>query len=434
MKKIAAFILAAVLALSLSLPADAEQPSGYALARVVVLSRHNIRSPLSDGGSLLGDITPHAWISWSSGSSELTLKGAVLETMMGQYFRLWLESEGLIPANWHPEEGAVRLYANAKQRTQATARYFSAGLFPVSVVPIEMHGPYDSMDETFALKLRFYSDAYAEAALEEIYEIGGGNGLKGYSKQLKDAIALLMDVADVEQSEAYRSGKFGDLLRDETVITMEPDKSPAMTGPIKNATSLADALKLQYYEEPDALKAAFGHELTRDDWYAICNIVEVYGAMLFTSPLVCINSAHPMLQELKSEMEQEGRMFSFLCGHDANLASVLASLRVEDYELPNTLEPKTPIGAKLTFERYLDAEGAAWYKVNMVYQSTDQLRSAEPLTLANPPMREALHFEGLNANDAGMIPEAELLNRFQEAIDAFDALEEEYADVEADAA
>ena len=74
-----------------------------------------------------------------------------------------------------------------------------------------------------------------------------------------------------------------------------------MTGPIKNATSLADALKLQYYEEPDALKAGFGHELTRDDWYAICNIVEVYGAMLFTSPLVCFNSAHPMLQELKSE-------------------------------------------------------------------------------------------------------------------------------------
>jgi hypothetical protein len=34
---------------------------------------------------------------------------------------------------------------------------------------------------------------------------------------------------------------------------MAPDKSPAMTGPIKNATSLADALKLQYYEEPDAL-------------------------------------------------------------------------------------------------------------------------------------------------------------------------------------
>ena len=100
--------------------AHAEQ-SGYTLDRVVILSRHNIRSPLSGSGSLLGDITPHEWFSWTSAPSELSLRGAVLETMMGQYFRLWLEEEGLFPENWQPEENAVRFYANAKQRTLATA-------------------------------------------------------------------------------------------------------------------------------------------------------------------------------------------------------------------------------------------------------------------------------------------------------------------------
>ena len=39
---------------------NAEQSDGT-LDRVVILSRHNIRSPLSGSGSMLGDITPHEW-------------------------------------------------------------------------------------------------------------------------------------------------------------------------------------------------------------------------------------------------------------------------------------------------------------------------------------------------------------------------------------
>jgi len=44
-----------------------------------------------------------------------------------------------------PEEGAVRFYANAKQRMQVTARYFSSGLLPVADVPVERHAEYDTM-------------------------------------------------------------------------------------------------------------------------------------------------------------------------------------------------------------------------------------------------------------------------------------------------
>ena len=425
-------VLTALLILLLPLFAAAEQPEqpkAYTPDRVVVLSRHNIRSPLTDGGSLLGEITPHTWFNWTSASGELSLKGAMLEVLMGEYFRLWLEDEGLIPANWQPDEKAARFYANAKQRTQATARYFSAGLLPVSVVPIEMHVAYDTMDETFTPKLRFVSDTYTEAALEEIAAMGGEKGIAGFSERLKDAISLLMNVTDMEESEAYRSGEYGDLLNGETVVTLEQDKEPGMSGPIKTATSVADALKFQYYEEADELKAAFGHELTREDWQALCGIVETYGAMLFTAPLIAVNAAHPLLQEIKSEMEQEGRVFSFLCGHDSNLASVLAALNVEDYALPDTLEPKTPIGGKLVFERYLDANGEAWYKIEIIYQSTEQLRNCAPLSLENPPMRIPLSLKGVPVNEDGYVAEKDLLDRFQEAIDAYDLLPEEYADL-----
>ena len=153
--------LGCALAMTLCLlaPAFAEEKAAdkaYALDKVVVLSRHNIRSPLSGGGSLLGDITPHEWFQWTSNPSELSLRGAMLETIMGQYFRLWLEEEGLFPENYRPDEKTVRFYANAKQRTLATARYFSAGLLPVAETYIESHAPYDTMDPTFTPALNSF--------------------------------------------------------------------------------------------------------------------------------------------------------------------------------------------------------------------------------------------------------------------------------------
>ncbi len=56
---------------------DKEADGKYTLDKVVVLSRHNIRSPLSGSGSLLGDITPHTWFQWTSQPSELSVRGAV---------------------------------------------------------------------------------------------------------------------------------------------------------------------------------------------------------------------------------------------------------------------------------------------------------------------------------------------------------------------
>ena len=413
---------------SSTIPATADEEQAYTLDEVVVLSRHNIRSPLSGSGSLLGDITPHKWFDWTSNPSELSLRGAMLETQMGQYFRLWLEDEGLFPENYRPEDGAVRFYANAKQRTQATARYFSAGLLPVAAVPVESHAEYDTMDPTFNPVLTFCTDEYAEDAVAQIAEKGGVAGLEGIHAKLLDAIELLMDVTDMDESEAYRSGKFGDLLADGTTIKLELGKEPGMTGPIKTATSVADALTFQYYEMADDKAAAFGHDLTREDWLKIHSIVDAYTGTLFESPLVAVNVAHPLLQEILSEMTTEGRKFSFLCGHDSNVASVLAALGVEEYELPDTVEPKTPIGVKLVFETWSSEDGEAYAKVRLVYQSTEQLRGIMPLSLDKPPVSFDIDLPGLERNADGYYRLDDVLDCLQNAIDAYDELIQTYSE------
>jgi len=100
------------------------------------MSRHNIRSPLTSGGAAYMRVTPHDWFKWTSPSSQLSLRGGVLETAMGQFFRKWVVAEDLLPDNYRPEGEEVLFYANSRQRTFATAKCFSAGFLPFANVEI----------------------------------------------------------------------------------------------------------------------------------------------------------------------------------------------------------------------------------------------------------------------------------------------------------
>lgn len=432
MKRLSVILLALCLVLCAVVSAGAEETSsGYTLNRVVVLSRHNIRSPLSEKGSLLSDITPHEWFAWTSEPSELSLRGAMLETTMGQYFRLWLEEEGLFPRNYIPAGETVRFYANGLQRTQATARYFSAGLLPVAAVPVECHVEYNETDSTFLPNILYMTDAYAADVRKEIAEAGGGEGLEGWRDKVRDAVEKIMYVTDMADSEAYREGKYGDLLNGDSELILEAGDEPRMNGAMKYALSLSDALVLQYYEEPDEVKAAFGHEMTEEDWKTVGSMLGAYEEILFCAPSLACNLAHPMLEEICREMNAEGRQFSFLCGHDSTLSSFLAALDVEDYELPGAVEPRTPIGSKVVFSRWLDEDGTASWKIEMVYQSTAQLRAITPLSLEEPPMIVPLSLKGAEAGADGMIPEEALMRLFEEKIAELDAIEERYEDGEA---
>ena len=72
----------------------------------------------------------------------------------------------------------------------------------------------------------------------------------------------------------------------------------------------SDAIVLQYYEEDDPVKAAFGRELTMEEWTHLADITTTYQTMRF------------------------------------NVATVLGALGVTDYELPETIERRTPFGVK----------------------------------------------------------------------------------------
>ncbi len=403
-------------------PQAPDVSDAYTLKKVVILSRHNIRAPLSGEGSFLSTATPHTWFQWTADTSQLSLRGGILETMMGQYFRKWLESEELIPENYQPEDGEVRFYANAKQRTQATARYFASGMLPVAIVDIERHADYDTMDETFTPKLHFLNDAFEKTAMEEIAAFGGDKGLEGLDSQMTDAYALLEDVLDLQDSEAYKKGELTGFTPGNIQIKLNLDEEPGMEGDLKTSTQLADALVLQYYEEEDPKEAAFGHDLTMEDWQTLDSIKELYSKILFTSDSVAVNVAQPLLVEIKNELQEENRRFTFLCGHDSNVASVLAAMGVEEYSLPGTVERDTPIGVKLVFEVYEGPDQQDYCRIRLVYQTTQQIRELEPLDLDTPPASFAPDFRGMEKNADGLYLLEDVYTRIQEGLDLYDTL------------
>ena len=392
----------------------------YKLKEVVILSRHNIRSPLSTNGSTLSKMTPHEWTEWSSAASELTLRGGVLETEMGQFFRKWTVEEGLFKENYVPTVDEVNLYANSMQRCIATAQYFSSGFMPVAGLHVNHRYVPSKMDPVFFPRLTKSSEAFRTEAMKQINAMGGKDGLVGINKSLKDSYDIISKVLDMKQSEYYKKGEVKDFVDNDTRITLNLNQEPGMKGSLKNANSASDAFILQYYEEPDALKAAFGHKLSLEDWTKIARIKDVYGDVLFTAPIVAVNVAHPLLQYMYDELNADTRKFTFLCGHDSNIASVDAALGVEDYSLPNSIEKKTPIGSKLVFEKWVDAAGKAYVAINLVYQSTGQLKQMSLLDLRHTPQIYALKLKGLTQNTDGLYTFEDVNNRFLQAIRAYD--------------
>ena len=403
-------------------PAEESISDDYSLEEVVVLSRHNIRSPLTGGGSVLDTMTDHEWFEWTSSASELSLRGGALETMMGQYFRKWLVSEGLMEENEMPEDGEVRIYANAKQRTIATARYFASGFLPVADTDVEYNADYDTMDPVFNPVFTFMSDSYAKAVEEAMHEYDDD------INALKPSYELLQKVIDYEKSKGCLSGSCPVFSTTDSEFTLALGKEPTVKGTLKTACSLSDALVLQYYEEPDKVKAGFGHDLSEADWESISKIKDVYSQVLFCSPIIAVNAAHPLLMEIQKELNQEGRKFTFLCGHDSNVLTVLSALGVQSYELPDAIEKQTPIGCKLLFEKWVNKDNEKFIRLRMIYESPDQLRELKMVTPDTPPCSYDLTLPGIERNEDGLYRFSDVMTRFNEQIAAYDQLQKDYAD------
>ena len=390
----------------------------YQLKQVVVMSRHNIRSPLTSGGAVHMRVTPYQWFQWTSPSSQLSLRGGLAETVMGQFFRKWVVGEGLLPDNYRPEGEEVLFYANSRQRTFTTAKYFSAGFLPFANVEITHKLAEDKMDPVFTPQFTKMNDAYRQQVLSEINAMHGGP--QAWMQSMRPTLQLMEQVIDMAHSPAAQNDTTH-FWFDDTKFVIEKGDEPRMTGGYKLANSVADALVLQCYESESM--TAFGTELTTQQWRDICRVKQVYDALLFTTHSAAINLAYPLISRIRQELNRTDRKFMFLCGHDSNLASIGAALRLIYPETQNAFEIHTPIGSKLVFEKWSDGS-ETYVGINMVFAKVSQLQNRSLLTLQEPPMVLPVTVDGLTPNADGLYRLSDLDHRMQETIAEYEAIED----------
>ena len=369
MKKFLSLMIVFVVAVSFFSAAHAMD---YQLEQVVVISRHNLRNSLKAGEE----------------RGLLTLRGGEMETLMGQYFEARLRAQGLFPKNAQPAVGEVRFYANSYQRTIATAKYFSAGAFPIANIPIEYHRALNQKDRIFlpptdpALKKKLSAEL---------------NSKKLFADMRKE-------IATVERlsGEKFNPADSSAELRDSVVEWKT-------TGSVNKLYLAADALLMDYYDE----KFSCSDSEMRD----VARVSSIMINSNFDRPLCAKVFAAPMLAVVADELNTPERKFSFICGHDSNLSNVLTALGVEDYTLPGTFEWRVPIASKLVIKKFRGSDGNEYARLSLVYPSAAQIVNREMLTLDNPPMKIPLNLRGLQTVDADAIYKfSDVMQRISDAM------------------
>lgn len=384
---------------------------GYVLDKMLIVSRHNIRAPLSGPGSVPYMITPNKWIAWTAPAGQLSLHGGVAETIMGQYFRKYLEDEGFMPENWQPAEGQVRFYANSFQRTIATAQYFSSGMLPIANVKVERKLELNGSDPVFLPYMGFDAKQIQDT-IDYDNSLANGKGILGVLFNLSADIDKLEYVLDFKDSEYAKSRGVEHLDRNDFAIKLsgKDENIVGYKGMMYDIVSASDTLIMQYYEIPDNKAAAFGKDFSEEDWKSIGHILSVSNHLHFANPVIAKRLTQNILPEMERELNTEERKFTFLCGHDTNISSLMAILNTEDYSLPGTIAEETAIGGKIVIEKRIGSDGKAYANVNMVYASDEQLRNCQQLTLDNPPMIYPITFKDLQKNADGLYLWNDIMN------------------------
>ena len=410
MRKFFNLFIAVAFIISITNFAYAEQ--NYKLEKVLVLSRHNLRAPLVTKNSDLNKVTPYNWFDWQVNAGELSLKGALLETAIGQYFRLYLADENFFAESYIPQENEVRFYANSFQRTIATAKYFSEGLFPVANVNVEYKFGVNETDPIFlASQDKNFNENYFRRLQNEKAQSGGEEILK---KRLSDYAKTTAKILDFKNSPYAKQHHLTNFSADDFKI----GPNPYVEGNLRLAMTASDALVMQYYET----KNLFGKKLSAAELKNIAD-AEYFGInLIFEWRTWATAHINPMLNLIRAELSDDNRKFTFLCGHDTTLAMVLSALGVENYVLPDSIERMTPLGAKLVIEKRLGADGKHYAKVNLVYQSTKQIENAEVLDLNNPPKIFPLKFKNLQANSDGLYLYNDFEKILNQAVAEYDLL------------
>ncbi len=374
---------------------------------VVYLSRHGVRSPT--GKSDRYDTYSAApWPKWSVPPGYLTPHGFELMKIFGAYDRAHLAAEGLLASAGCADVAHITILADSDERTRETGKALAEGMFPGCAVTVHAL-PEDDPDPLFHSMRAGVGKPEGELAQTAIEGRIGGNAANladTYRPQLEALDRILAGCDKTPATNSARTSIF-DLPPD--ISRSKSDHVASLHGPLDLASSMSEILLLEYTDGMKGTDLGWGCL----DEAKLREVMQLHAAEVEYSertPVIAAMDASNLLDHIVTAMEQStagrppqgapgkpGDRALFLVGHDTNIATVAGMLDL-NWMLDGRRDD-TPPGGALIFELWRAQSGAYSVRIYYTAQTLDQMRDAQPLTLASPPDQVPVFVPGCSGAD-----------------------------------
>lgn len=159
------------------------------LLKIVVLSRHGLRSPIQSH-KVLEQWTEKEWPYWTVKDGELTPRGAVLISAFWETLRDEPWFKELFPKSVCPDQGLIYVRANTLERTQATAIALLNGFAPGCGLTYKVldSSKWDPLFTPLEAKIYTVDLAKAKKEFDQLY-----GSIEKFQSELREPLHMIVD-------------------------------------------------------------------------------------------------------------------------------------------------------------------------------------------------------------------------------------------------
>jgi len=396
-----------------AVPLPAAAQSDELLQKVVIVSRHGVRTPTVEP-EILASWASQPWPSWNQPPAALTPRGAQLATFMGRYFREYLAVQGALPAAGCPAPSTAYVYADVLERTKATAQALIDGFAPGCGVVLRTRGnvTVDPLFHPLAAGVCRLDPMVAQTRVLE--RVGGDlNRVTRDRKASFDALQAALGCCKPALCTAFGRGELCKLSDLPTAMTPLADGAGlALIGALPIAATTSEIFLLEYANGMAASDVAWGRmtpEQMRETMRLHTEAIDLMqrtpylarrmGSALLSRVAAAVTSARMLGFGAQDPAVREAK-FVAIVGHDTNIWN-LAGIMDVTWSQPGYQRNQTPPGGALMFEVREAADKKLRVYTSYVAQSLEQMRNATPLTVEVPPVKTPLRLAGCSTGAPG---------------------------------
>lgn len=410
------------------------------LIRLVILSRHGVRSPIPSEAELESWTAASPWPVWNCASAtatkvcqsgELTPRGAALAEQMGAYYRAYLA--GLLSPDQCPGKNEVFVWADHTERTEKTGLALLRGFRPKCTTSLYFHAaagkPPDRIFHPVVATGRCNLDA-ARAEHEILARAGGS--LSHVTASLEAELATLQSVLQCCQTRlcqatwhacrlpqsASKVCKLGARLPS-CVVPHPQAEAPTdvlLGGTLRVASTFAELLLLEYANGFPTNDVGWGR-ITRDEMTPVFRVHTTAFDLEQRTPYIAKRQGSALVEKILLALEGKsdgtaprGAKFVAYVGHDTNISNVAAMLGLS-WQQTGYQKDQTPPAGALMFELHQSRTGLRYVSIFYVAQSLDDMRNLA----GTMPQRTAVPIPG--CSDGSRCPIGEFIKLGEQALD-----------------